>query len=316
MERKDPQGGGRRRTYVAPVSFGLGDLVVSLPAVHGLLDQGIAEGWETWLIARSPSQTALADRILGLAGTVDETILDRRLADSDRVVDLRDHPLQRDHWWGSAEFEIAYGPMSINDIMARICEDFGVAVDVSSPRPLASEPRPDVEGSVVLVTETDGPAKRWVPERWATVAEHLRCEGVRVLLLTRDRPSPEMQATGIEAVSAPSLGDAVDVLGSCAAVVGVDTGLTHVAIQQGTPTVTLCRPRPVYFRPWSHCRAVVGDECDKACAALERVRAYNRQVRFPGFSWSPQRCPSAGRCLAAVSPERVLGALEELMWRT
>ena len=31
-------------------------------------------------------------------------------------------------------------------------------------------------------------------------------------------------------------GDAVDVLSACRAVVGVDTGLTHIAAQQGTPT--------------------------------------------------------------------------------
>jgi len=56
------------RTLVAPVSYGLGDLVVSLPAFQAL----IAEGDPVWLVARAPSQRLLAERIEGLAGVVDE----------------------------------------------------------------------------------------------------------------------------------------------------------------------------------------------------------------------------------------------------
>ncbi len=47
----------------------------------------------------------------------------------EELVDLRDHPLQRDHWWGSPEFEAAYGPLSINEIIARIGADLGVVAD-------------------------------------------------------------------------------------------------------------------------------------------------------------------------------------------
>jgi hypothetical protein len=46
------------------LSFGLGDLVVSLPAVQGLIRQGDA----TWLVARSAVQAAIAERIDGLSG--------------------------------------------------------------------------------------------------------------------------------------------------------------------------------------------------------------------------------------------------------
>ena len=49
------------RVYVAPISFGLGDLVVSLPAVQALIAQGRRDGNETWLVARSDSQAALAE---------------------------------------------------------------------------------------------------------------------------------------------------------------------------------------------------------------------------------------------------------------
>jgi hypothetical protein len=302
------------RTYVAPLSFGLGDLVVSLPAVQGLIEEGARRGWDTWLVTRSPAQAALAGRIGGLGGQVDEAEFDARPPEGDRFIDLRDHPLQRDHWWGSADFEAAFGPLTINDILARICADAGISVDVSRPLPLVSARRPELEGCVVLVAETDGATKSWAPDRWVALADRIGAAGARVAQLTRDEPSSAMRATGIAALRAPTPADAVDVLASCRAVVGVDTGMTHVAVQQGTPTVTLLRPRPVYFRPWPHCRAVVGDECDEACAALERSYAYNDRVRLSDFDWSPRPCPSARRCLEAIGSERVWSELESVAW--
>ena len=59
-----------RRRFIAPVSFGLGDLVVSLPVVQAAVTAGGCSGTETWLVTRSHSQAALAERIGGLAGTV------------------------------------------------------------------------------------------------------------------------------------------------------------------------------------------------------------------------------------------------------
>ena len=60
------------RTLLAPVSYGLGDLVVSLPAVQAL----IGEDQPVWLVARAPSQRLLAERVEGLAGVVDEADAD------------------------------------------------------------------------------------------------------------------------------------------------------------------------------------------------------------------------------------------------
>ena len=76
------------RAYLAPVSFGLGDLVVSLPAVQGLIE----EGWETWLVARSALQQALAERIDGLAGSLREERFEPAAAEG-AWFNLRDHQL-------------------------------------------------------------------------------------------------------------------------------------------------------------------------------------------------------------------------------
>jgi hypothetical protein len=300
------------RVYVAPISFGLGDLVVSLPALQAVIAQGRHHGEETWLVARSDAQARLADRIAGLAGWVDEQSFDRDDHDG-RLVDLRDHPLQRDWWWGSPEFEDAFGTISINDILSRICADFGIDADFTRPIPLTTCPRPELGSSVLLVTESDGPSKQWPVQRWKSLADGLRAQGLDVRLVTRDEAAPEIRALGIAEARAPSLGEALDVLGAARAVVGIDTGLTHLAVQQGTPTVTIFRAPAVFFRPWSHARAVVGDRCDSVCIATETEYAYNDQVDLRGLQWQPRTCPVGGRCLDSVQPGDVLGALENVL---
>ena len=300
---------GVSRVYVAPVSFGLGDLVVSLPAIQALIARGRHQGVETWLVARSVTQAGLADRIEGLTGWVDEESFDRDDHDG-RFVDLRDHPLQRDWWWGSAEFEDAFGALSINDILGRISADFDIPADFTRPIPLSASPRPELSSCVILVTESDGASKQWPLDRWRSLAEGIRTRGLDVRLVTHDEPAPQMRALGIAEERAPSPGAALDVLSAARAVVGIDTGLTHLAVQQGTPTVTICRAPAVYFRPWPHAAAVVGDRCDDACTAAEEEYAYNDRVDLRGFRWQPRRCPAAGRCLDSVQPEDVLAALE------
>ncbi len=95
--------------------------------------------------------------------------------------------------------------------------------------------------------------------------------------------------------------------------VGIDTGLTHIAAQQGTPTVGISRDRPVYFRPWPHCRAVVGDRCDETCQSIERAYAYNARVRSPASAWEERTCPVGARCLEKIRPTDVIDALGELL---
>jgi hypothetical protein len=122
-----------------------------------------------------------------------------------------------------------------------------------------------------------------------------------------------MRATGITELRVPTLGDAVDALTSCRAVVGVDTGLTHVAVQQGTPTVHICRHGSVYFRPWDHCRALRGDRCTAECLAAEAAYAYNQRVSLRGFRPEPRTCPSGSTCLSRATPARALALLGELL---
>jgi ADP-heptose:LPS heptosyltransferase len=300
------------RIFVAPISFGLGDLVVSLPAIQALIARGQECGAETWLVARSEVQTRLADRIAGLTGCVSEASFDRDRHDG-HFFDLRDHPLQRDWWWGSPEFEAAVGDLTINDILGRICADFGIDADFTRPIPLTVSPRPEYRSSILLVTESEGASKQWSVDAWRSLADSLRASGHDVRAVTRDEIAPELGELGIAPARTPTPGDALDVLGAAAAVIGIDTGLTHLAVQQGTPTVTISRTPAVFSRPWAHTRVVTGARCDDTCTASERQRAYNTVVDLRGLRWRPQTCAVGGRCLDAVQPEDVLGALEQVL---
>ena len=112
-----------------------------------------------------------------------------------------------------------------------------------------------------------------------------------------------MRALGIADARAPSPGDALDVLGAAAAVIGIDTGLTHLAVQQGTPTVTICRAPAVFFRPWPHRACVVGDRCDDACIAAEKQHAYNARRRPARVALAAaDRAPSGGAASTPSNP--------------
>ncbi|MBV8296689.1 MAG: hypothetical protein JO085_07635 [Acidimicrobiia bacterium] len=297
------------RQYIAPVSFGLGDLVVSLPVVQAALVQRADSTAETWLVTRSPTQTGLAGRIVGLAGTVRDRCL--ALGPSDVMIDLRDHPLQREHWWGSPEFEAACGAMSINDILGRIASDFGITADFSAPVPLEAHPRGGVDDLVVLIVDSDGSAKRWPADRWVALAALLANAGFRAAVVTRGDQHHFLASHGLDPIVASTPGDAVDVLSGCRAAIGVDTGLTHIAAQQGTPTITLCREPPVYFREWDHTRVVTGARCDATCQRTERAYA-DRQRETLDADAAPRTCPSHALCLQAIEPPMVLKALQDL----
>ncbi len=289
------------------MSYGLGDLVVSLPAMQAV----IAESQPAWLVARSPSQRLLAERIEGLAGVVDEATYTE--CPGDRFIDLRDHPLQRDVWWGSDEFEAMFGPMNINDILERICADLGVHADFSRAAPLRTRPYGGLERSVLLVHETDGAAKSWPAARWAEAAAILRADGHDVAHVTRGTGPTPLDDIGVAALVAATPPEAVDALSACRAVIGIDTGLTHVAVQQGRPTVTICRRSSVYVRPWPHSRALRGSDCTELCRAAETASAYNETVSLREFRPPARTCPSGSVCLAGTRAADAVALLRELL---
>src|SRR4029453_3493130 len=234
--------------FIAPVSWGLGDLIVSLPAVQGL----IACGQPTWLVTRSEFQVGLAERIPGLAGPIAEGELPGKFRPhTDAYYNLREHPIQTNYWWGSPEFERDFSGYRINDILDLICRDLKIPADFRRLVPLACEFKPEFSETIVFLPGSDGSYKCWPNENWQALGRKLQRLGMHCVMVGEPNNSNEvceLAQAGMSWVPTPTLAQALDVLSSSRAVVGVDTGLTHLAVHQGQPTVAVFRQNPIYYR--------------------------------------------------------------------
>ena len=95
-------------------------------------------------------------------------------------------------------------------------------------------------------------SKLWPEERWVELASFVRKNGIRVLLPwgtehERERARRIAEKVGGEVLDRLGIPDLAGVLANARFVVGLDTGLTHIAVALGTRTVTLYGPSvPVY----------------------------------------------------------------------
>ncbi len=100
------------------------------------------------------------------------------------------------------------------------------------------------------------PARRWEPERFAAAADRLVREcGAEILLVGApgdDTPavSAAMREPYTDYFGKTTLPELVDLLSTCDLFIGVDSGVTHLAAQAGTPTLALFGPsNPQTWQP-------------------------------------------------------------------
>lgn len=117
--------------------------------------------------------------------------------------------------------------------------DYGIAAPACAFDWLPSGDR------VVLLTATSRDDKLWPEERWVDLGRQLAAQGLRPVLpagsaVERERAA-RLAAAIPQAVAAPAM--SIDALAALLAgargVVGVDTGLTHLAVALKVPTVAL-----------------------------------------------------------------------------
>lgn len=160
-------------------------------------------------------------------------------------------------------------------------------------------PRDHIEsGRVVALNAGDPyPAKAWQDEAFVVVAQRLIARDVSVVVLwgpgERERAERIARGAGRGAVvGAPSsLVEVAGALTNVAALVTIDSGLKHLAVAVGTPTVTL-------FGPTNPQEWHMGGDRDRYVWAR--------------LSCSPCRlthCPFATPCMGRLSPNWVLATL-------
>ncbi len=295
-------------TYLSPAALGLGDLVVILPVVQSL----IRSGRQVFLVVRAAEHMSLTERIPGIAGAILEWQLPSEITSADEHIDLRDHPLQREHWWGSKPFEQAYPNWHINEILAAICGDKGLHPDFANLQPLLNKRRDGMKDSVVFLPGSAVSFKCWSTANWLKLAS-LLSDKFAVFVIGQPDSSTAVRdliAEGCSWIETPSLADALDVVSSCAAVVSVDTGIMHLAVQQGTPTVGMFRWAPVYIREQANFRSAIAQKpCADICYEREVECAHHQKTAAgPGFEPADWGCQAnAGtHCMDTIEPEQVL----------
>lgn len=303
--------------YLAPAALGLGDLIVTLPVVQSLIDQGE----NLVLILRLAQHEAVAKRIPGLAGSVFEwEFNEKKLKPDDRYIDLRDHDLQRHAWWGSQKFEQDYPNWRINDILGKICTDKGLQVDFSFRQPLMFEPRAGAAGKIIFIPGSAVSFKCWPFAYWIELARLLKEKGIAAAVVGQPDYSgivAELIHFGLEWLPTPLLSDAIDVISSSKMVISVDTGLLHISIHQGVQTVGLYRQLPVYVREFPNSTELISPvTCAQVCRDVEMNKAHHTKVKagkdFVPADWACV-APVGVQCMDAITAFQVFRAISEYL---
>jgi len=155
---------------------------------------------------------------------------------------------------------------------------------------------------VALAPFTTRPQKHWLDDRWAECTRRLAAErGVRVVVLggpgDRDHAAALVAQAGPVAVSlagGTSLGEAAAVIRGARLLVGVDTGLTHLGLAMGTPTLALFGSTRPYLDPAAPNARVLYEPMD--CSPCRAGRPAAARSPACAATRSPRSSPPPTRC--------------------
>jgi hypothetical protein len=305
--------------YWAPFSDGLGDLLIGLPALKAL----IRTGTPTYLVIRSPKQVQVVDLVPGLAGAVREPeFLARERGAGHLFINMRDHPLQRDHMFGSDAFFKAFGQVTVVECFKNICQDMlerplGISVDFSY-EPFPFKHNEKAAGKVILVPGSAGRYKCWPAKNWSELLRRLQERGLESVVVGQPERSAEVAELvdlGFPFLATPDLVTAIDVLSSAHAVISVDTGLMHLAVQQQKPTVAMHMNRSIFARVEAACcRPIFADDCIPECLGWMDVKP--NSVLFEKFEWQeflPCHQQESCKKIANIGVDTILKNFDELV---
>ena len=186
-------------------------------------------------------------------------------------------------------------------------------IRIGAPSPMEASRGGDY---IVINPNAAWATKRWPPERYGAVAEHVgRVHGLPCVVIwgpdDEARAAAVVAAAGGAAALAPPTGlaELASLLRAAALLVSGDTGPLHLAAALGTPVVGLYGPSdPARNGPWSPEDEVVSAFPDCTCAA--RRAAAGRPVHMV------RRCRAGTTCLEALTADRVCAAVDRRLGST
>jgi heptosyltransferase-1 len=175
------------------------------------------------------------------------------------------------------------------------------ATDASAPPTFGLTPPALVERALaeatsapyaVLLTNASRPGKRWPDDHWRTIAQRLHAQGLRSLLFAgsaqeeRDTQARAAAMPGAWVAPRCAIDQVAAVLARARIVVGLDTGLAHLAAALGAPTLGIyCDydPRLVGMTGPGPCLSLGGVDAaptaDAAIAAVDELLATGAAAR-------------------------------------
>jgi|TARA_B100000315_G_scaffold203724_1_gene196834 heptosyltransferase-1 len=173
-------------------------------------------------------------------------------------------------------------------------------------------PSERVEDQVVLAHGTTWESKEWPEPMWIELAQSMRSEGLRPVLPWGDdeeyaRAERIALRSRAEILPRTNVGGLVKLLAGAGAVIGVDSGLTHLAGALGTPTVV------VYGATDARLTGARGAGVRNLSSTLECAPCLRRTCSHGGAALIRNGAPVTPACFASVAPERVWQTLQELM---
>ncbi len=129
----------------------------------------------------------------------------------------------------------------------------------------------------ILAPTNEFYTKRWMPERYAAIAERLCARGLQVVLTGAPTSEQIAQVESVQAATSQtlavltslSIGELLAVIAEAKVFVGNDSGPAHIAAAVRTPLVVLFGPASsVRWRPWAarHTELVQNDFACNPCA--------------------------------------------------
>ncbi|MDX2107694.1 MAG: glycosyltransferase family 9 protein [Candidatus Melainabacteria bacterium] len=274
-------------------------------------------------------QQGLATRIPGLRGYLDEVDFDPASLDvCDRYFDLRNHELQSKFTWGSKEFAAAYPGYSIADVVREISKDLGIPALSRLSLPLAFKKIEAISQKILFIAGSAGSMKCWPAKYCLELANRFKQSQLESVVIGRPEESSvvdEVRKGGMEFIDTPTLESALDVISSAKMVIGVDTGLTHLALNQGIATVMLFRYNSIYQRPFDNLICLKAPECLEKCLISELKGEFHLPLGYSNSDdfyqrsyWQTWHCHEEEvdkRCMAQISVDTVFNAAKDLMDR-
>jgi exopolysaccharide biosynthesis WecB/TagA/CpsF family protein len=153
-------------------------------------------------------------------------------------------------------------------------------------------------------------ARRWEPERFAAVADHLHATRAAEIVLVggRDDDTPALRAAlstpAIDLSGRTTLGELASALRTCDLFIGADSGVMHIAAAVGVPVVALFGPSNAdAWRPWGVSGRVIVVRAGVRCSPCAYVGT--------GVG-ARSGCP-ARTCMRLITPDAVIAAAEHLL---